>query len=261
MKTNKTIFGMAILLIASCSFFPIPMPEGYKKYQTFDEYSLQGVTKEEHIQEPFVYIKEKRDSIYVLLSNQGKIDPVVGVNRGYKPLLYINKGDYWYNISMEKQEYIPDCRCDTSATNYFVKFIYGDTILTYHYFIAQNKIYEGDGSSLDVDTKDASIHILLADDKRGYLNGLENGFERLRKIAHNYEKIYPRKNIISDEYQPTYYEYYSKILSNDTLFLYKDNGISRYLYQIWKLSSLGVFIKEEGREISTDYLKNNERCK
>ena len=87
----------------------------FVKYQTFDEYKMQGI-KEKRIKYPCVYIKENGDTIFVRKSYDTNI------------ITYIKKQDFWYaKLKIEEK---------TSFTDRYrvcERFIYNDTIIDYEY--------------------------------------------------------------------------------------------------------------------------------
>ena len=58
----------------------------FKRFQSFDEFNMKGVGEPKY--EPFVYVKNSNDTIFVVNSNDTS-----------NVLLYSNRGDYWYNTT------------------------------------------------------------------------------------------------------------------------------------------------------------------
>jgi hypothetical protein len=125
--TNKSVVMTVSLLIVillnatgllSCK----TNTKGYVKYQTFDEYKLEGVGNF-NIQHPYVLVKKEIDTIFVIKSNDKR-----------NIIKYINKGEFWFYQETEK----PQKGCCHKAL--LKKFITNDTIFIFSYFQASLRI-------------------------------------------------------------------------------------------------------------------------
>ncbi|MDR2839683.1 MAG: hypothetical protein LBV75_00230 [Paludibacter sp.] len=165
MKTQIILTHIAIiLLLSNC----VRIPKGYEKYQIFDEYSLQGINTSDKITEPFVAVKSGTDTIQVLVCERFRKKILIH---------YVNKGNYWHSKTKHQ---LTNCNCDTTP-QYYEKFIFNDTIITYTY-----SIYP-DGKLLDwlniyTPTDDCSYSTEFLDIKSN-----EDKFEQLKQYISHYK--------------------------------------------------------------------------
>jgi hypothetical protein len=214
---KKIILALCVVFI-SCD----RIPEGYSKFQTFDEYCLKGVVGNKVVS-PFVSIKKTKDTISIFVNNRF--------------IQYINLGDYWYNLTKKQESYSPECKCDTTPY-YIEKFIYNDTIMQYEYFLKRGRMR---AETLKFITRN---NIIILSDSAGFIANKGNKFKQLKKYAINFrfsfEVCYK-----SDSYQRKFYSYYRKIQKGDSLLLYENIGNKLFkfgsLVSAKKLNSLGEF--------------------
>jgi len=271
MKKLKIIVSCSLILFTSCN----QIPEGYKKYQTFDEYSLKGVNYSGKIIEPYVIVKMGKDTILVKIRNKFKFKLENYFNMDFslknhkyihsgeygengELIMYIKKGIYWYNIKREQVDpklYFTT-KCDT-VPYYTEKFIYNDTIMTYSYYMELNKKYS---QSLQFETKNnifwLSLNINFNVDEK-------NKFIQLKNQFVNYKTKFPfRNNSIRQE---QYSHFYNKYNIKDSLFIYEFDEKKTYklgcLNDARKLNSLGEFDPRLGVSILSELLQKEERCK
>ena len=226
----------------------LSIPDGYTKYQTFDEYTLSGIKPSGTLKSPFVALKYTSDSISVLVYDQSKF-----IERH----LYQKKNSYWFSIKREQidPKIAETCKCDTTP-RFIERFIYNDTILEYTYYL--NEINNKSVESLAVFTKNKNIYI----SPEKFDISEKRKFEQLKEIIQNYNVKYPYFK--PGKPQISYYETEEKIFKGDTLFIYEKNGNPNYkigcLQSVFILNSLGEF----GGKYDTDILykiKESERCR
>jgi len=243
MKTRAITIITLMLMLYGC----LSIPDGYTKYQTFDEYTLSGIKQNGTLKSPFVAIKRTSDSISVLVYDQSKV-----VERH----LYQKKNSYWFSIKREQidPKIAETCKCDTTP-RYIEKFIYNDTILEYTYSVNGE-----DNKSLDllsVYTKNNNIYI--SPEK---FNISENRkFDQFKDVVKNYNVKYPYFK--PGTIQKSFYETKYKFFKGDTLFIYEKNGNPNYkigcLRSAAILNSLGEY-GGIGKNILYN-IKESERCK
>lgn len=222
----------------------IPVPDGYTKYQTFNEYTLKGVSaNNDKIKSPYVFVKEEADTISIIVSSQKE-----------NVIKYINKGDYWYNLRIEKIDYQPDCKCDTTPL-YYEKFIYNDTILLYNCRIKDGIQYS---HSLILETENNYTYISPPDNME--IKG-EFIFANLKKLAKNYKNLIPYYSR-GPEHQPCFYESFTKVFKENKLYLYENKGTDELvcLKDVRQLNSLGEFDRLKGTSI-IDRIQDDNKCK
>jgi hypothetical protein len=120
------------IALSSCQ---VDNMKGYVKYQTFNEYKLEGVNSS-HIKNPYVFVKKELDTVFVIKSNDRR-----------SVMTYINKGEYWfYQEPEEIQKGFIDKVLSKSIWKIFShpkgvdktlskKFITNDTIFIFSYLI------------------------------------------------------------------------------------------------------------------------------
>ena len=246
MKKYETIIIVLVLIFFGCT----KIPESYIKYQTFDEYSLSGVsTNDSLIKEPFVAVKTDSESISVLICKSYTKKKVIE---------YFNHRDYWYNINKVQEEYSSECNCDTTPY-YIEKFIYNDTIMKYGYYLKNGK--RKFNESLEFSTKNEIIS--LSDSDAFKLDEKKKFYQLKHKLVNyksNFEHYFP-----SPKYQKRFYNYYRKELKGDTLFTYEIIGSPLYkigdIIDARKLNSLGEFDQNGGMSVLSDILQQREKTK
>lgn len=236
----------AIVFLCSAQF-----PKGYISYQTFDEYTLDGVTfSSEGQKAPYVLVKKEKDSIFIMFSYQ----------RHSVPIKYINRGNYWYNIRIEDNYCEPGFKCEIPFNRCLEKYIYNDTILSYGYykdFITNTELTLG--RDITIETKKAKIRLAFGNSV--YIDS-KNKFESIKSIADNYISNFPYP---AKEYQPKWYRSFYKEIRQDTLFIYENDSTGNYknscLYDIRKLNSLGEFDLQKGESIIYELDNLINQCK
>ena len=243
MKTKTITVIVLIVMLYGC----LSIPDGYTKYQTFDEYTLSGIKPTETLKSPFVAIKHASDSISVLVYDQNKV---------IKRHLYKKKNSYWFSIKREQidPKVAANCKCDTTP-RFIERFIYNDTILEYSYYV--NKTNNKSVESFSVFTRNNDTHI----SPEKFNISEKRKFEQLKEIVKNYNLKY--SYFKPGEIQKSYYESVDKYFKGDTLFVYEKNGNPKYkigcLQSAAILNSLGEF-GGIGKNILYK-IKDSERCK
>lgn len=222
-----------IFILYGCSL----VPKGYTKYQTFDEYTLQGVTVKGKLKTPFVAIKFTHDTIFMLVYENQKQT---------QKLEYLNNISYWYSIKKEQidPKLAENCKCDTTP-RYIEKFIYNDTILEYSYYLERTNSKFSE--SLTVFTRNNNIHISPV-----RFNIQEKSkFAQLKEIVNNYKIKYPYSK--PGYVQKSYYEIEYRFYKGDTVFVYENDGNPKYkigyLRAVYVLNSLGEFGSKHNKNI------------
>ncbi len=237
------------LCVVSYLFYSMTNSDEYIKYQTFDEYTLSGIKfSSDTIKEPYILVKNKRDTIFVMFSNQ----------KHEVPIKYIKKDNYWYNIIVEDNYCEPGFKCETDFNRCFEKYIYNDTIVIYQYY--KNIILDENlnwGGTITIETKNSRIWLSFNSSK--YID-LENKFQSVKYLVDNYKTEFLCD---SNAYQTHSYQYFNKIIKGDSLFLYKKDRKNNYkfgcLYDVRKLNSLGEFAPNRGESI-IDEMKLRNHC-
>lgn len=198
------------------------IPNGYVKFQTFDEYTLKGVSSStEKIKSPFVYIRQVEDTISVIESKE---------NKEYQ---YTRNKDYWYCFYKKEHETELNYKCDSTPL-YIEKFIFNDTILTLTYYKEGENIFN---ERLTIATKDKLVHISF-----NISNKTDSLFNEIKELADTYLTVIPyyKRGL---EYQSSYYIPYTKKIKKNYLYLYRndDKDSIQCLYDIFSLNSLGEF--------------------
>lgn len=243
MRAKAITIITLMLMLYGCML----MPDGYTKYQTFDEYTLSGIKPNGTLKSPFVAIKYTSDSVSVLVYDQNKI-----IERH----LYQKRSSYWFSIKREQinPKLAEDCKCDTTP-RFTEKYIYNDTIIEYAYHATSTDKKSPD--FLSVYTPNNNIYISPEE-----FNIYENiKFEQFKNAVKNYNIKYPYFKPGTN--QKSFYQIESKIFKGDTLFIYEKNGNPNYkigcLRSAAILNSLGEF-GGNGKNILYK-IKESERCK
>jgi len=243
MRKMKIIIIFSIVLFAGCN----RIPEGYVKYQSFDEFTLKGYGTGQ-LKEPYVAVKNGKDTISVLICEKLKKQILIE---------YINYGDYWYKLKKEQLKYDPKCECDTTP-HYIESFIYNDTIMEYSYYLKDS--IEKSNELLKFSTTKNEIWLILNTDFHLYTS---DKFHQLKLLLINYKTNF--KNYEPSLYQKQYYHNYSKLLKNDTLFVRENvgNKTTKFgsLVDVRKLNSLGLFDQDKGVSLLNEVLQRKELFK
>jgi len=211
--------------------------KGYVKYQTFDEYRLEGVGNP-NIKCPYVFVKKEFDTIFVIKSNERK-----------KVITYINRGNYWYSKSIIEVKppsfaFGRQYKLDMTPTVY-EKFIYNDTVIEYRYQYHHQYKKTENGYLIDslkrtnrgifVHTKkDCIILSIQYNDIKNY----DDPFKEIKEFVTNYKEIFP---LYSPGYQPRCFSMYEKQIKGNVFSVYEVDGINRKFVKSKKMNSLGEF--------------------
>jgi hypothetical protein len=224
---RKYLIVETILLLLSSVFNSCDhlFDKEYKKFQTFNEYKLQGIDNSgESTNIPYVYVKTTKDTILVsTILNIGK----------NKKLTYIQRGSYWFCREVKHEDARPNTKSET-VDYYCDKYIFNDTILKLKYFIIPlNNPSKKLSNTLYIETQKNQIEITIKD--------TTYQFEDLRSIARNYREKIPYENT-KDDYQPEYYKAYRKEIKKDFINYYEENPLlTREPVKTNSLNSLGEF--------------------
>jgi len=194
-------------------------PEGYVKFQTFNEYELKG-ERTENIKLPYVFVKENKDTICVIKSNNRK-----------EVMKYINKGKFWFYQESEKpQKYC----CDIAISK---RFIIKDTIFLYSYLPMPGTVSGITGEGIVIQTKKENTVI---DNQKIIFDNENDLYEKIRDIVFVYKDSIPMCN--KDKIFPKgCFQTYIKVFKdNGLLYLYDSKETSKLMY-IYQLNSMGEF--------------------
>ena len=202
----------------------------YVKYQTFDEYKMEGVGYDKKIKRPYVFVKKEVDTISVIKSNDRD-----------KVIKYVNRGDYWHTIFQiaEKLSYI-ETICE--------KFIYNDTVIEYKYKYSHQYGYLCAGiidsskrsnqryhCDIFVHTKkDCLILSIQSNDIKNY----DAPFSEIKEFVINHNEIFP---LYSPDYQLRWYSIYKKQVKDNILSIYEVDSTNKEFVSSKKMNSLGEF--------------------
>jgi len=202
---------------------------GYNKYQTFDEYILDGVVTN-NVKSPYVLVKKTNDTIFVIKSNN-KNDTIK----------YTKKGNYWYTkLYIEETQSFLDKLFNNSSSKLLKiqeiceKFIYNDTVIEFLY--REDEKLRMIDQTIYVNTKQHCLELVIQNDD---LKDFKNLFDGIQTLVNNYKTIFP---IYSPKYQSRWYNEYEKIIKNNTLNIYEiDSSNLKKFVTSKKLNSLGEF--------------------
>lgn len=257
MKPTQLKITLALLSVVFFICCKQRLPKGYTEYQTFDEYTLQGVpSKTEDIKRPCVHIKQTDDTIWVIEPDR-KYE--TKYSKRTKGNIYVKKEGYWHCIIKQVQKCQPNPynNCDTLPF-YIEKFIFNDTLLTLQYHKTDNFCHF---NSLWVDTKDRHISI-----QHPINFNPDSLFFNIRNLARNYSTITTHWE--NDSVHTSYYETSTKIFRDNFIFMYAhdQNSKTKCLESVYEMNSLGEFDSELYSRSVIDktenkfYLKNENLC-
>lgn len=138
----------------------------FVRYQTFDEYKMEGITNK-RIRRPCVFIKWESDTIFVIKSNDK--DNVIK---------YINCGSYWHAVIQIKEP----CSCMGMDKRICEKFIYNDTVVEYEYILKPNN--KRSAQTIAVNTKDKCLFLSL---KSNEIDNKIAPFDEIMEIINKYK--------------------------------------------------------------------------
>jgi hypothetical protein len=150
----------------------------YIRYQTFDEYKMEGVG-DKKIKRPYVLVKKEFDTISVIKSNDKE-----------NVIKYVSHGNYWYTILQIKERlYYLETFCE--------KFIYNDTVIEYKYQYKHQYDYLIDSSKrsnqrsmcrIFVHTKKDCIVLSIQDND---IKNYDDPFNEINEFVINYKEFFP----------------------------------------------------------------------
>ena len=210
--------------------------QGYKRYRTFDEFSMSGVGTASDT--PFVYVKKTPKEIIVRISNNPD-----------SAIVYTKKGKYWKNVISEYFENInhPDLNAlmigvPPSPIEY-IRYIAADTIYCMDYYFDDNldKTQPREVFSVWTITPTCIVqtYCRLKNSFIPYKNDLKVLRGHLAKI--NLSEMIKKAPVKPDWSSSNDYHSYSyKIdLHNDTIFIYSKSDNKIYLKKHY--SKLGLY--------------------
>jgi hypothetical protein len=212
------LYSISLLLLISCDSF---LSKEYKRYQTFDEYRLKGISFNDHsIHYACVFIKERKDSIIVVPS----------IDKSRK-ITYLRCGDYWYCFEHQHVEAEPNIKSE-AYDRYFYKYIFNDTLMVCSYDIIDGK---QSTIEIDVETKYSNINI--------YTNETFSlVFNKLKYIARNYKSIYSQYWFEPNFHNNSYYIAYNKEIKGNKIYYYLQSPSGKKRDpEIYDLGDLGEF--------------------
>ena len=203
--------------------------KGYVKYQTFDEYRLEGVGNS-NIRKPYVLVKKELDTISVIKSNdRGNI------------IKYINMGEFWFYQEPEENSQQGGILYKMALTKGIVKdtykkFIANDTIFIFAYFPTLSQQITSHGNGIIIKTKEENTVIC---NYKIIFDNNDNLYKNIRNIVSNYKDILPyaEKGKI---FPNGYYKTSIKVFKDTFLHLY-DSKDTNEPTNVYKLNSLGEF--------------------
>jgi hypothetical protein len=205
--------------------FQIKGQNSYVKYQTFDEYKMEGI-KDEKIKRPYVLVKKEFDTISVIKSNDKE-----------KTIKYINRGNYWHTVLQIKEKwFFLETICE--------KFIYNDTVIEYKYQYKHPIDYFSDSlkrcnqrsnCGIYVHTKNNCLDLVI---QNSDITNYDAPFKEIKEFVINYKEIFP---LYSSKYQPRYYSIFEKHIEQNILSIYELDGDNKKFVASKKMNSLGEF--------------------
>ena len=215
-KTIKFIF-LILLAIFVCNDMPAQsrtektlLLQGYKKYQTFNEFKMRG--EGVAVDTPFVYVKKEGQKITTRISNN--IDSAI---------VYEKEGKYWKNIISCAFENFghPDlnCLCIDGPENphEYIRYISNDTIMCLYYFLeSPQKDIEHKILSIELITPGKIVEIFRDEDQKfiPYKDDLNIILSEIKSVQNRY-----------DLSKATYIDDKEKMISVYQISLYPDKMI------------------------------------
>lgn len=195
--------------------------DGYKRYQTFDEFQMKGVG--EPTDTPFVYVKKGVNKISVYRSDFPDVE-----------LKYIRNDDHWESIAISDGSKL--MKYDKHDVDTYYRFFFRDTILNYNpQRCATCGLFHD--KYIVVQTKQGKyVEIILENDSQ-----IQNNYQELVHCARCYRDYDNWANVKPDYLKGGYHE--GKIIQrNDTTIIEYD---SLYYYNrfilLYMPNSLGLF--------------------
>lgn len=201
------------------------IPNGYVKYQTFNEYILKGVPgNSDNLKSPYVLVKEDIDTIFVIRSSCED-----------KVLESVNMRDFWYSMQTFEE-------FDEHIDIYSEIFISNGTILTCNYNRERK-----DGKEYNIIIENEKEKIVIWHMKMAYSNKKEL-YAKLLWLASRYKDeipLFSRDEFLKapDRYPTCYYNSYIKIFKGDKLYVFDNRGANGgvCLSDVFQLNSLREF--------------------
>jgi len=212
MNDKAAYLATGISIILFMLSFQMKGQDGYVRYQTFDEYKMEGVEAEK-TKRPYVLVKKEVDTIFVIKSYDRT-----------KKIKYVNRGDYWYTILHIQTTKVGEIFCE--------KFIYNDTVVEYEYYKIDSLRYN---NGISVHTKKDCIELVI---HRNDIKNYDDPFNEIKELVTNYKEIFP---LYSPGHQPRWYSILRKHIEGNILYIYDMNGINKGDVYSKKMNSLGEF--------------------
>ena len=199
--------------------------KGYVKYQTFDEYTLEGISKS-NIKYPYVLVKKTSDTIFVIKSNDR-----------INVMKYVNKGDFWFYHETEKRK-------GRMIKVPFKKFIIKDTIFSFNYTTTLKGVIQS--YAIGISTKEKRIQI---NNCKIIFDNEYNVYKKIRNVLSDYnEGNIPYCDDEGIKCPNGCHTTDTKVFKDDLLYLYDCNGTKNFV-SIYKLNRLGEFDMENAQGI------------
>jgi len=213
--------------------FQMKGQDGYVRYQTFDEYKMEGVGAEK-IKRPYVLVKKENDTIFVK-----KIVKKKGKNRcncTVKEIKYINKGDYWHTTIRPESKRTLIARPRPCIPIFYEKFIFNDTIVEYQYSLKYGlKEVRRVAQYIHIHTKKDCVILSLQDND---IKNYGNPYNEVKEFVINYKEIFP---LYSSGYQPRYYTIFEKQIEGNIFSIYIIDGENKRFFSSKEMNSLGEY--------------------
>lgn len=210
--------------------------DNYVKYQTFDEYKMEGIGTKK-IKRPYVLVKKENDVIFVK-----KIEKNKGTNECncVEEIKYINKGDYWYaaiksepnRTSSKRSRRIIPMPC---TPIFYEKFIFSDTVVEYKYIYSLKNSIKRLNQFIYINTKEYCIILSIEENE---IKNQDEPYNEIEKLVANYKEIFP---LHSSSNSSRYYSVFEKHIEKDILSIYEINGENKKFISSKKMNNLGEF--------------------
>ncbi|MFT4072955.1 MAG: hypothetical protein QM654_13650 [Dysgonamonadaceae bacterium] len=218
----------------SCRF---GTPGGYTKFQTFNEYKLKGEGRE-NVKSPCVFVKESKDTIWVIKSNSRNVI-----------MMYINKGEYWYHQT-EKELY---------GRASYKTYIVNDTLFVYDYMPMPGAVSGTTAEGVIIETKSK---MTIIENYKIFYNDENDLYKKIREAASNYKDsmpCYDHDRFMKGELPEKFYCTYDKVFKGNLYYMYRNQETKPYTctYSIRELNSLGEFDLENAKDVA---IPKGENC-
>lgn len=170
----------------------------YTQYQTFDEYKLKGVGKVCH--SPYVYVKEKDDTIIVRVSN----------NKNHS-IRYVKKKGIWQSyqeLDIEKRGMPISKSSRVKPARSYFRIFKGDSI------IELSSMLDSEYPSQDIYIKNRKTCVLIALEEREHIKDVKHPYDEIMSIVSDYNSGKLETLI------PTYRIFKYSLTQNDECYYY-----------------------------------------